>query len=113
MCKQRGTSCLREKCQHNDLGCPNINAILNINSADIQTAFNSSITRLISLPAPCQTRSVIRMPCFLGKKSVNHQEKTRKKKTGHTAQTTALQSSPKGRNYLQRSNPHVCLALSC
>ena len=61
------------KCQHNDLGRLNINTIRNINSADFQTAANSSIARLISLPAPCQSRSIIRMPCFK-EKSINHQE---------------------------------------
>jgi hypothetical protein len=64
MHKQRGTSCLLEKCQHNDLSCLNINTIRNIYDVDFRTAANSSVARLISLPAPCQTRSIIRMPCY-------------------------------------------------
>ena len=64
---KRGTFCLPEKCQHNDLSRLNINTIRDIDSADIQTPTNSSITRLISLPAPSQTRRTIRMPCFYAK----------------------------------------------
>ena len=49
-----GISCLIfKKSQHNDLGRLNINTICNFNSVDFQTAANSSIIRLISLPAPC------------------------------------------------------------
>ena len=77
--KQCGNSCLPDKCQHNDLGCLNINAIRNINSADFQTATNSSVTRLISLPAPCQTRSVICMPCFYAKVNKSSRKGLKKK----------------------------------
>ena len=63
-----------KKCQHNHLGRLNINTIRNIYSADLQITVNSSIARLISLPTPCQTRSIIRVPSLsakVNKSSVN------------------------------------------